>query len=70
MIACLLIPGFTLRAALRSRPRLALVPAALAPEPAAEKEPEQTERENEETAQPKREDLIETFKRILKGAKS
>jgi protein ImuB len=32
VIACLLIPGFTLRAALRSRPRLALVPAALAPE--------------------------------------
>ena len=32
MIACLLIPGFALRAALRSRPRLALVPAALAPE--------------------------------------
>jgi len=36
MIACLLIPGFTLRAALRSRPRLALVPAALAPEPGRE----------------------------------
>ena len=32
MIACLLIPGFALRAALRSRPRIALVPAALAPE--------------------------------------
>jgi len=32
VIACLLIPGFELRAALRSRPRLALVPAALAPE--------------------------------------
>ena len=32
MIACLLIPGFELRAALRVRPRLALVPAALAPE--------------------------------------
>ncbi len=32
MIACLLIPGFELRAALRARPRLALVPAALAPE--------------------------------------
>jgi len=32
MIACLLIPGFELRAALRERPRLALVPAALAPE--------------------------------------
>lgn len=37
MIACLLIPGFELRAALRERPRLALVPAALAPE--AEREP-------------------------------
>ena len=32
MIACLLIPGFELRAALRARPRLELVPAALAPE--------------------------------------
>jgi protein ImuB len=32
MIACLLIPGFELRAALRERPRLALEPAALAPE--------------------------------------
>jgi protein ImuB len=32
MIACLLIPGFELRVALRARPRLALVPAALAPE--------------------------------------
>ena len=32
MIACLLIPGFELRAALRQRPRLALAPAALAPE--------------------------------------
>ena len=32
MIACLLIPGFELRAALRARPRLALVPAALAPD--------------------------------------
>ncbi len=32
MIACLLIPGFELRAALRTRPRLALIPAALAPE--------------------------------------
>ncbi len=31
MLACLLIPGFELRAALRARPRLALVPAALAP---------------------------------------
>jgi len=32
MIACLRIPGFELRAALRARPRLALVPTALAPE--------------------------------------
>ncbi|MDQ3424654.1 MAG: hypothetical protein M3435_00360, partial [Actinomycetota bacterium] len=32
MIACLLIPGFELRAALRSRPGLSLVPAALAPD--------------------------------------
>src|SRR2546427_7527432 len=31
MIACLAIPGFELRAALRLRPRLALRPAALAP---------------------------------------
>ncbi len=31
MVACLLIPGFELRAALRERPRLVLVPAALAP---------------------------------------
>src|SRR5918992_1678012 len=31
MIACVLIPGFELRAALRSRPSLALRPAALAP---------------------------------------
>ncbi|HEX3289757.1 MAG TPA: hypothetical protein VHR46_00085, partial [Gaiella sp.] len=36
MIACLLIPGFKLRAALRSRPRLTVVPAALAPEPGHE----------------------------------
>jgi protein ImuB len=36
VIACILIPGFTLRAALRSRPRLALVPVALAPEPGKE----------------------------------
>jgi len=36
MIACLLIPGFELRAALRSRPRLSLEPAALAPEPGEE----------------------------------
>ena len=32
MIACLLIPGFELRAALRTRPRLSTCPAALAPE--------------------------------------
>jgi len=36
MVACLLIPGFELRAALRSRPRLSLEPAALAPEPGEE----------------------------------
>src|ERR671911_2045829 len=36
MIACLLIPGFELRAALRERPRLALAPAALAPVPGSE----------------------------------
>src|SRR5919206_1816148 len=36
MIACIVIPGFELRAALRERPRLALEPAALAPEPGAE----------------------------------
>ncbi len=36
MVACLLIPGFELRAALRMRPRLTLVPAALAPEPGEE----------------------------------
>ena len=35
MIACLAIPGFPLRAALRSRPSLAAAPAALAP-PAGE----------------------------------
>jgi protein ImuB len=33
MIACIVIPGFELRAALRQRPRLQLEPAALAPEP-------------------------------------
>src|SRR5919202_6678352 len=33
MIACLLIPGFELRAALRERPALALRPAALGPAP-------------------------------------
>ncbi len=32
MVACLLIPGFELRAALRTRPSLALVPSALAPQ--------------------------------------
>jgi protein ImuB len=32
MVACLLVSGFELRAVLRARPRLALVPAALAPE--------------------------------------
>jgi protein ImuB len=36
MIACLVIPGFELRAALRERPRLALGPAALAPEAGSE----------------------------------
>ena len=36
MVACLTIPGFELRAALRERPRLALEPAALAPEPGTE----------------------------------
>jgi protein ImuB len=36
VIACLVIPGFELRAALRSRPRLALEPAALAPVPGRE----------------------------------
>src|ERR671923_3074048 len=36
MIACLLIPGFELRAALRERPALALRPAALGPAPGAE----------------------------------
>jgi protein ImuB len=36
MLACLLIPGFELRAALRARPRLATEPAALAPEPGEE----------------------------------
>jgi protein ImuB len=36
MLACLLIPGFELRAALRIRPRLAAEPAALAPEPGDE----------------------------------
>ncbi len=36
MIACLLIPGFELRAALRSRPGLEVKPAALAPLPGTE----------------------------------
>ena len=36
MVACILIPGFELRAALRDRPRLGLKPAALAPLPATE----------------------------------
>src|ERR687884_545516 len=36
MIACLLIPGFELRAVLVDRPRLALKPAALAPLEGAE----------------------------------
>src|ERR687898_1527587 len=31
MVACILVPGFELRAALRARPSLALRPAALAP---------------------------------------
>jgi nucleotidyltransferase/DNA polymerase involved in DNA repair len=36
MIACVLIPGFELRAALRERPRLGLRPTALAPLPGTE----------------------------------
>jgi protein ImuB len=36
MIGCVVIPGFELRAALRSRPALALRPAALAPLPGTE----------------------------------
>src|SRR5437868_11422388 len=36
MIACLSIPGFELKAALRSRPSLELRPVALSPEPGAE----------------------------------
>jgi protein ImuB len=36
VIACVVIPGFELRAALRERPRLQLEPAALAPEPGSE----------------------------------
>ncbi|HWQ02798.1 MAG TPA: hypothetical protein VN449_11890 [Gaiellaceae bacterium] len=36
MVACILIPGFELQAALRDRPRLGLSPAALAPLPGKE----------------------------------
>src|SRR2546427_2252389 len=36
MIACIVIPGFDLRTALRERPRLQAEPAALAPEPGSE----------------------------------
>ena len=36
MIACLSVPGFELKAALRARPSLALRPAALSPEPVGE----------------------------------
>ncbi|HVN60012.1 MAG TPA: hypothetical protein VMT59_02040, partial [Gaiellaceae bacterium] len=36
MVACLVIPGFELRAALRARPGLAVRPAALAPLPGQE----------------------------------
>jgi protein ImuB len=36
MVACVVIPVFELRAALRARPALALLPAALAPVPGAE----------------------------------
>src|SRR5512133_4002967 len=36
MIACILTPGFELQAALHSRPRVGLPPAALAPEPGTE----------------------------------
>jgi protein ImuB len=36
VIACILIPGFELRAALRERPRLQLEPAALAPLPGSD----------------------------------
>ena len=36
MLACILIPGFQLRVALRKRPRLALEPAALAPLPGSD----------------------------------
>ena len=36
MVACVVVPGFELRAALRTRPRLLLAAAALAPEPGTE----------------------------------
>ena len=36
VVACIVIPGFELRAALRARPRLQSEPAALAPEPGSE----------------------------------
>src|SRR4029078_9168170 len=36
MIACILIPGLELRAALRKQPKLALRPAALSPVPGTE----------------------------------
>src|SRR5262245_11897060 len=36
MVACVVVPGFELRAALRTRPRLLLTTAALAPEPGTE----------------------------------
>jgi protein ImuB len=39
MIGCILVPGFELRAALRTRPGLALRPAALAPGPLDAREP-------------------------------
>jgi protein ImuB len=39
MIGCILVPGFELRAALRTRPGLALRPAALAPDPLEAREP-------------------------------
>ncbi len=36
MVACIVVSGFELRAALRTRPRLLLAPAAIAPEPGSE----------------------------------
>ncbi len=36
MVACIVVPAFELRVALRTRPRLLLVPAALSPEPGTE----------------------------------